>query len=309
MPAYHVERSTVIPCDTDTVFDTVADFGTWTKWSPWLTIDKNAVVKISDDSSSVNSRYGWQGEIVGQGEMEHIELNRPTSIVDELRIRKPFKSKSGVGFKFEPVEGGTQVTWTMDGHLPWFMFWMKSMMQTFLGMDYERGLRMLREYIETGNVVSRTEVIGVEPLEARDVWGIRSSAPTDNVGPAMRDALESLHAVIQDSHAQPDELTSVYHPCNIKLRRFEFTAGYTVAPGQTPPTELSHCHIPAGNFLHVRHTGCYENLGNAWSGAHQYAQHKKIKLAKKQNCFEVYRNSPESTAVEDLLTDIYLPLR
>lgn len=45
----------------------------------------------------------------------------------------------------------------MDGKLPYFMFFMVKMMKNWIGMDYERGLAMLKEFIETGEVISRVE--------------------------------------------------------------------------------------------------------------------------------------------------------
>ncbi len=309
MPAYHVQRSLLIHAEPSTVFDTVADYGTWSKWSPWLTIDKEAVVKVTDDPRSLKSVYSWDGEFVGAGEIEHVELNRSRSISDEIRFTKPFKSKSDVSFEFEPAAGGTKVTWHMKGRLPWFMFWMKSNMQTFIGMDYERGLRMLKEFIETDNVLSDSVVVGVESFESRDVFGARSSAPTNDVGPTMNAAMMKVES---SKGSEADwagvECISVYHPCDLKIGRFDFTVGYTVENPQTAPDGLEHCHIPGGQALHIRHTGSYDNLGNAWSGAHQYARYRKIKLAKRA-AFEIYRNSPDTTAAEDLITDIYIPLR
>lgn len=309
MPAYHVQRSIVISAKPDTVFDTLVDYGTWTKWSPWLTIDKEAIVTVSDDACSVNSVYAWEGEFVGQGEIQHQQLNRPTLIEDEIRFFKPFKSKSGVHFELEAVSDGTKVTWHMNGRLPWFMFWMRSSMETFIGMDYERGLRMLREFIETAGILSTTEVVGVESVEARSMVGARTSALTNDVGPAMRAAFEKVNAAVacEDSFADR-EMLSVYHPGDIRKGRFDFTAGYTLSTQSSAPAGLVNVEIPAGNYLHVRHTGRYENLGNAWSGAHQYARYKKMKLAKR-DCFEIYVNSPDTTATEDLITDIYLPVR
>ena len=35
----------------------------------------------------------------------------------------------------------------MRGALPWFLFWMRPAMETFIGMDYERGLKMLKDWL------------------------------------------------------------------------------------------------------------------------------------------------------------------
>ena len=37
---------------------------------------------------------------------------------------------------------------------------MKPQMETFIGMDYERGLKMLKEWIETDKIESMTRVRG-----------------------------------------------------------------------------------------------------------------------------------------------------
>ena len=196
MPAFHIQRSILIKASAEKVFDTVSDFSIWSRWSPWLRIDKDAKVTVSDDPRSVGSQYSWTGELVGQGEIEHLKLDRPNSIDDEIRFLKPFKSKSN----------------------------------------------------------------------------------------------------------------SVYHPCDLKLRRFDFTSGYAVQPSGQPPAGLTHCHLPPGKALHIRHTGSYANLGNAWSGAYQYARYKKIKI-KRQDAFEIYRNDPRSTPPAEWVTDIYLHVK
>ena len=309
MPACHVQRSIVINADAETVFDTIADFNTWSTWSPWLCIDKQAAVTVTDDPRSVGSIYKWQGDVVGQGEIEHVKLDRPTQIVEELRFIKPFKSRADVAFRVKATSGGTEVTWQMDSRLPWFMFWMKSSMETFIGMDYERGLKMLRELIETGVVLSDTEVVGVETTPAIDVLGVRSSAPTNDVGPAMSKAFcDAMSGMESAGQTVDGDVLSVYFPKCLTKGRFHFLSGFSVAAGTAAPDGLEHCQLPPGKALHIRHTGAYENLGNAWSGAHQYARYKKLKLAK-TNSHEIYRNSPETTATEDLITDIYLPLR
>ncbi len=306
MPAYDVRRSITINATQETVFDTVADYGTWTKWSPWLRIDPQADVTVTDNPNSVNSIYRWTGDVVGAGEIEHKQLQRPTQIDDEIRFLKPFKSVSNVGFELIPDGDGTKITWSMKGKLPWFLFWMTSSMETFIGMDYERGLKMLKELIETGEVLSKVDVLGVESIEPRRVIGVRDSCPVDDVGPTMNKAFEKAEEAVTGTPAATNrQMISVYHPCNLKLRKFEFTSGFSVPEGTQTPTGLQEVNLPAGRALRIRHTGRYENLGNAWSGAHQYARYKKIKLTK-QAAYEVYVNCPDDTPEAELVTDIYL---
>ncbi|TWT82811.1 Bacterial transcription activator, effector binding domain [Planctomycetes bacterium CA13] len=309
MPAYHVERSIQIDAPVEKVFDTVVDFSTWTTWSPWLCVDKSAEVTVSADPNSVGSQYAWVGEVVGQGEMEHLRLDRPRSIADEIRFVKPFKSKSNVSFRLESIGQGAKITWIMDGNLPWFMFWMRSQMETFIAMDYDRGLRMLKEYIETGTVLSETEVVGVESADPITVVGAHNSCVLEAISPAMEKAFTAVIDSFSEAGISTEtEMISVYHDFDMKSGRFEFTSGFAVAPGCHLPSGLVSRDLAGGKVLHLRHIGSYGNLGNAWSGAYQYARYKKIKILK-QAGYEVYRNDPKTTPVAELVTDIYLPIK
>ncbi|MEO2016593.1 MAG: GyrI-like domain-containing protein [Fuerstiella sp.] len=214
-----------------------------------------------------------------------------------------------VSFELAAAGDGTEITWRMQGNLPWFMFWMRSSMETFIGMDYERGLKMLKEFIETGTVLSQTDVIGVESIEVMNVLGVGDFCSTDDVGPTMTKAFATAtEQLSRNAIAIDGDMLSVYHPCDLKLRRFDFTSGYAVPSGSQAPAGLNHCQLPAGKSLHIRHTGRYENLGNAWSGGYQYARYRKLKVAKR-DAFEIYRNKPEENPPAELVTDIFLPLR
>ena len=46
----------------------------------------------------------------------------------------------------------------MKSQLPFFLFWMVKKMKVYIGMDYERGLKMLKDYLETGLVPSAIKI-------------------------------------------------------------------------------------------------------------------------------------------------------
>lgn len=309
MPKYHVDRSIDIDASPEKVHSVVADFGTWPEWSPWLCIEPEAEVTITDDACSVGSVYSWKGEVVGQGEIEHQQLETGRFIDQEIRFLKPFKSVSRVSFEMQANGGGTRVTWNMDGKLPWFLFWMKPMMQRFLGMDYERGLRMLKEWIETGQVLSRTTVHGVESVGPLKVIGVRTRCTMKDIGPSMEQTIGRVHEEF-DRHGLPKdgEMISVYHEFNLKQQLVDYTSGYIVPSNVAVPEGMSSWSLPAGQALRVEHVGRYDHMGNAWNAAQQNARYRKLKQSK-VGTFEIYRNNPAETAEADLLTEIYLPLR
>ncbi len=310
MPQYHVQRSILIHATPEKVFDYVVDYGSWTSWSPWLCAEPDAEVVVSEDASSVGSTYAWKGEIVGEGMLEHLRLEPGRSIEDEIRFVKPFKSTSRVAFDLEPAGENTKLTWHMQGSLPWFLFWMRSMMQVFIGMDYERGLRMLKEWIETGEVLSETKVEGVVSVGPLQMVGVRQQCAIQAIGESTQQAIGQACKLIQQAGlATQSQMISVYHDFNVKAQTFDFTTGYLVdEPLTTLPAGLSSWSIPTVQALRVDHFGSYEHLGNAWSAANQIARARKLKQCK-LGAFELYKNSPEAVPPRELHTEIYLPLK
>jgi predicted transcriptional regulator YdeE len=310
MPSFHVYRSIQIDASPDKVFDAVADFGTWTTWSPWLSADPDAIVTVSDDPSSVGSVYSWQGELIGAGEMEHQRLELGRLIEDEIRIINPFRSKSKVTFELQPDNEDTKITWHMRGSLPWFMLWMVAKMEVFIGMDYERGLCMLKEWIETGQVQSETSVRGIESVGPLQMVGIRETCFISEIGSSMKTALEEVKQILTEHDLPSDgELITVYHKIDFKAQRFHYTTGILLASSlANVPEGLSSWSIPAMQALVVEHVGSYKHLGNGWNAAIQFARYKKLKQSK-IGTYEIYKNGPDQTSPDKLCTEICLPLK
>lgn len=309
MGAFHVERSIEIAAPPERVFETVVDFGTWTTWSPWLSAEPDANVEVTPDAASVGSVYSWDGTVVGAGEMEHRAFESPHRIEAELRMFKPFKSTSRVVFELEPAADGTRLTWNMYGSLPFFLFFLKSMMMTLIGMDYERGLKMLKEWIETGEILSKTTIHGVQPHEAIRMAGVRAKCAQAEIAGKMEHAFcETLQQFKSNGLPTDGQPMSVYHGFNMKTGVMDFTSGLTLPDSVELPSGMSVWSVPSGNGLQVEHLGKYGHLGNAWSAAHQISRYQRLKV-RKGDGYEIYCNDPETTPEAELKTVICLPLR
>ena len=64
----------------------------------------------------------------------------------DLTFLKPCKSQAKVAFYLKEEGASTQVRWTMDSVLPFFLFWMKKSMEAYISQDYGRGLRLLKDF-------------------------------------------------------------------------------------------------------------------------------------------------------------------
>ena len=112
-------------------------------------------------------------EVIGEVENQSISYG--------LRFLKPWKSQADVTISLLEESGGTEVTWTMDISLPIFLFWMKKAMEVYIGMNYQRGLLMLKDLGETGSVPSRLEFPGLEPGAPFVGVGVKRKISIDDI--------------------------------------------------------------------------------------------------------------------------------
>jgi hypothetical protein len=310
MPAYELARSITINCSTQAAYELVSDYSTWTKWSPWLLAEPATKVNTSSDPRSIGSKYEWKGEITGQGELTTIELKRNESMIADLRFIKPFPALAKTGFLIAPVNNGIKLTWTMQGKMPWFLFWMIPMMKTLIGMDYQRGLTMIKDLLETGSIPSRLVFHDREEIQGFKMAGVVGSCSVDNIGPAMEKTFEESQAEFRKLGLPMNgEMISVYTKFRMKAGVFEYICGYVI-PDEVDvhSQKLTVWKMPPGRAYRIEHVGSYRHLGNGWSAANQIVRARKWKQSR-IGTYEIYRNADSAQSETEAITDIYLPLK
>lgn len=305
MPKFSLEEKVQVDAQPAHVRAIVKDFKQWEPWSPWLSADPNCKVEYADDGAS----YSWDGEVIGSGMME-VTRETDDAIFYDLNFFKPWKSQADVAFHFKTKDGGTEVAWSMDSSLPFFMFFMKKMMVAWVSADYRRGLAKLKDYAETGSVPSQNQFEGVGEGFVGKYVGIRSDrVPMDELGPRMSEQFEELKKWMAVEGIEPNGAPlSITHKFDMVNRRFDYTAAI-------PVTELSNGvaynfvsgTLKAPKTFKVKHTGAYRHLSSAWSAAMMHQRSKQFRPQKGVDPFEVYVSDPTNTPEAELVTEIHLP--
>lgn len=307
MPKTRVEKSIIIAASADKVKSVVADFNHWEAWSPWLILEPGCKVTVAPDAKTQE----WDGKRIGSGIIKVVKEG-DTVINYDLTFLKPWKSEAKCDFIVEKLdENSTKLTWTMDGSLPFFMFWMKNMMERLVGMDYDRGLLMLKDYIEKGGVDVKLEFLGESNYSGCTYVGIKNECTIDNIGEVMHADMEKLMEFSQaNKELVTDEIFSQYHKFDFNKNRIIYTSGIGVksVPGSLPAGLISG-KLPATKFHTVRHVGPYELSGNAWSAIMAMERAKEFKKNKKVHPLEFYRNNPMETDPKDLISDICMAVK
>ncbi|WP_309380513.1 SRPBCC family protein [Cerasicoccus frondis] len=305
MPKVTVERSVMINAPRGKVYATVRDFHQWPEWSPWLICEPDAKLTFAKDGR----KYTWDGQYIGSGEIAVIRETEGVSIDYQLTFLKPFKSKATARLEFANAGEQTKVTWKMDSSMPFFLFFLCGMMKNLIGMDYERGLLMLRNYVETGDRSCALKFIGEESFSGFAYWGIRTKTTMKEVGPSMEKDFALLVEKMTTAGIEPSGAPfSIYHKWDIGKGKIDYTIGIPVNEGATAPADVLAGSIPDCRVYSIQHTGPYELLGNPWS-ALMTRQRAKAFHCSKLPPFETYANDPRETKPEDLVTVVHYPLK
>ncbi len=301
MPVFQIEKSIEINAPAEQTRQAIQNYNVWHIWSPWFCMEPSASLTVEGNAAEPGHAYSWQGDMIGAGSMELASTNGDTDHMN-LTFLKPFKSKASVRFQTTAIDNTTsRVTWQMDSSLPFFMFFMVGTMKAMIGMDYERGLKLLKEYVETGAVTSSTTIDGIVDVRALHYHGLETET-------GMADIAESMHRafgeVMKTAQGKTTEhyCGAIYNDMNIKTQHCRYTAFAPVAREHASGT-IGGCRA-----LKVVHTGSYHHLGNPWATAYTCQRHEKLRPHKKIKPFELYLNDPDKVAAKDLITEVYIPV-
>ncbi|MGB1448944.1 MAG: SRPBCC family protein [Flavobacteriaceae bacterium] len=308
MPKMNITKSIHIDAAPEKIFPIINDLSNWNTWSPWVIAEPTATVNVAKDGKY----HDWDGDIIGSGNLKIEEETKNKSVVMNLQFLKPWKSKAITTFQLKKTKKGTQVSWTMESSLPFFLFWMKKQMEVFVGMDYDRGLAMLKDLVETGKTNSTLEFKGVQPFHATKYIGIKTSCAFSKIAENMGRDFGAMMPYLMQHHQDKmsGHALSIYHKVDVVKDTVTYTAAHPVSEVPADlPSEYHQGELPEFSAYTIRHTGPYHHIGNAWSAGMMHQRAKKFQPTRKIVPMEVMYNSPMNTAPEDLISEILFPVK
>jgi effector-binding domain-containing protein len=179
-------------------------------------------------------------------------------------------------------------------------------------MDYDRGLNMLKDFIETGNTNSSLEFKGQKKLYPLQYVGLKRICPINEIGQNMEQDFTYLLDFLRENYS--DQLKgkpmSIYHQWKINKNRVSYTACHPITEIPTTlPKPFFTRKIPQTKVYTVRHIGPYRHIGNAWATAMVHQRAKLFKPRKGIPPMEVMINSPKETPENELIAEVLFPMK
>lgn len=306
---FNVEKSITINAPLTTVRPLVEDFKHWNDWSPWTIVEPDCPITVEGQPGEVGHCMAWEGEVIGSGK-NTVKSSDGEGIHYDLAFFKPWKSKAETSLLFQESGDETTVTWTMDSSMPFFLFFMIKTMKNWIGMDYERGLRMLKAIAETGSVNATTKNNGIVDYQGFSYVGLTRTVPISEMPTAMQEDFNTIvQKIVVEKKKGAMHWVTIYSKFDMRNLRASYIAAVSDEDLQNEDLgpEFVRGRIEDSRMIEVKHDGPYDFLGNAWAMGMMLLRAKKYKGAKYP--FEQYWNSPLEEAPEDLKTSVYFPVK
>ncbi|HAS7004863.1 TPA: transcriptional regulator [Vibrio parahaemolyticus] len=306
MLAYQVSKSIEINKSQSEIIDYLKDFKNWPEWSPWIILEPSCELTYSGNQGHVGAGYQWNGQRIGTGAVV-LESTQEHRLDMELHFFRPIKSHGKVTLIVTPSQDGCTVEWQMQSRVPWYLFFLKTMFKSMVEMDYDRGLKMLKSQLETGQILSQLSEIGTRHQDLIHYVGLQGSGTIPELGPIMKKQTQSLYELMQkESLPVSGELFCYYLSMDMKLGHFEFVTCLPVSEMVEVPNGFVFGTIPACETFVIEHKGDYQFLGNAWSLGMNLTRQNGIKVKSKPLGIERYLNNPNETPKAGLRTEVIL---
>ena len=148
---FRVQRVTSIKAPPEKIFPYLNDLHKFGAWSPWEKKDPAMKRTFTGSESGRGAVYEWDGDKnVGQGRMEIADTAPPSKVAIKLDFVRPFEAHNIVEFSLAPKGESTDVTWAMQGPVPYVAKIMHVFvdMDSMVGKDFEAGLANLKTVAE-----------------------------------------------------------------------------------------------------------------------------------------------------------------
>ena len=303
---FHVQRSLEIDATVETVFDAVLDLKSWPLWSPWLMHEPDTHLDYSEKVNAEGGHCSWDGQLIGAGELTHLEIRPGRAIHQQVELRRPFKSGNQVDWKFEKTGARTLVTWEMQGKMPFLWRFTAKRMQSMIARDYELGLALLSGYLNQAMPHPQLDFIGDEELQQFHYWAIPCNGNLRQLEAARRSSIETLRS----SPAGRIGLSlTLYHRFDPLAAQFQAEIAVPIGDN-TPLSNYRQRSFNGGHYFKMTLHGDLRFLPLAWHALTSHCRMHKIKTDPARPALEIYHQDPaEANDSNQQVTTLFLPIR
>lgn len=313
--SFSFSRTKIIKAPASIIFNKVNDFKNWNEFSPWLEQDSNTSLTYGDTTSGKNAFYSWKSDVLGEGSMKTISIEKYNYINQIINFIEPFESQSHIDWNFETTAEGTKVTWSMDGKQDFITkiyTTFVSSIESSTAPDFERGLVKLDSVIITDMKKYTITVNGSTTHGGGYYLYNTTSCKINELESKIQETLPLLI-----NYAEKNNITIAGAPF-INYIKWDEANNAVIFSSCIPTIEkviTTQSDILTGQLLPFKALkttlkGDFTNLKEAWDIAMKYIPKNGLEIAENAPMLETYITDRQNTPnPADWLTEIYIAIK
>lgn len=306
----NVQAEITINAPVETVYNNIADFKQWEKWSAWKEMDTASKETYFGNTGQVGSGYTWVGQKTGEGKVTASVIKPNEEFGTDLEFIKPMEGKADADFKFSTQDGATKVVWTYHAKQAIPMNVMAFMMKGMLKQSFDRGLEKLKALSETQGAAAPSYTVTETHLPETHYLMVRKQLKWNEI---TSDLYANGYAKIAKAIGQ-NKLTAAGAPSglsfawDVQAQTADLGIAMPVStPGKTKDDVLAYT-MPATKAFTVDYYGAYEKVQAGYDAIEAAIKQKGLKV--KYPAVEQYITDPmQEPDTAKWLTKIYMPVQ
>ena len=311
----HVERSVVIDATPCAVFAQVNGFRNFNDWSPFVAVSPDADYAYDGPDFGVGSKITWNiPDPEPETGRQTIIASAPYERVDiELDLGRGGNAQ--VAYLLQPENGGTHLTWSFDTDFGINLVgrYFGLILDRQLGPLYAQGLANLKRIDEQLPKVDWSAIdIGITEVSSTTIAYSTGESSRELRGHFF--AAIPVHARVAvfvsanglQIDGQPVAINNYWDD-----RGYGFDAGLPVSGtptrGAGPGSAVRMGETYGGRVVRAVHVGPYNGLENTYSKAEAFMTAHR--LESNGRSWDIFVSDPGNTAEDELVTEIYHPVK
>jgi hypothetical protein len=142
--SFRVVRTLSVQAPPEKLQPLIADLHQFNTWNPFNR-DPKVKGEYRGPATGPGSAYHFEGGKSGAGSLRIVDT-APRQVRMELHMLQPLEARNAIEFTLQPRDGATDVTWSMQGAMPYVsrLIGLFVDMDRMIGAEFENGLAALK---------------------------------------------------------------------------------------------------------------------------------------------------------------------
>ena len=313
--SYEIKDALIIQAPTQVVFDKVNNLKSWEQWKTWINEDPNINFNYAEQTSGEGASFSWDGKESGSITTTKVIPNK--EIEQELTGRTSRgEVKSKIYWKFDEIDGNTDVTWTMKGDHSLI----DKIYYSISGADFNTDMHKRKKSAlddiskEVGEDMQRysINVDGITQYGGGYYMYVTSAAKQGQVREKMVPMMGEVERFVSRNNLNDaGKPFLLYNEVNQANNTVIFSTCFPVREQViTPQTSPVLCDfMEPVTAVKTSLKGNYDHFLEAYEKTRRYIEENGYQEDPQRKVFEVYVTDPEKVVnPAEWLTEIYIPI-